>query len=225
MDPDLAVASGQLAKLAFGIIAVYLILRRPVRLALSFLKRRSPAPSDTESLPSAAPQTGQLETDFISIVREIGGEKAAIIMEYSKEAQDAYRETVSMGPDLRTQFLRRLDEAGLEGMEACLNELRQEHLRRHSLYENEAANRGYQEAVAISTAAADEYKKVIEALGDAADIDPILERLRAKYVDKHTPRYTRNNTDEVSGSPSHHDKSVVNPKELRQEIEALKSKA
>ena len=46
---------------------------------------------------------------------------------------------------------------------------------------NEAANVGYQEALSISEKAAEEFKRVIQTLGDNVDVDDVRIKIRDKY--------------------------------------------
>jgi hypothetical protein len=123
---------------------------------------------------------GQSSIDLGSV-----GEKAAIILEYSDEAAKAFKGISNLPDVFQKKFIDSIEEGDVTDYTELALEIRDEYetvkKSEQNPYDSEELNRGYGEALKIGANAADEFKRVIEVLGDKSDITSILSKLKDKY--------------------------------------------
>ncbi len=172
----------QIGRLLFLLAVIYFIFRRPLKRLFGYLSKDQ---SELAIRPNQPTVSSVSRNEIVALARKHGGEKAATAMEYSDEAYEAYRRIRSMDVDFRTKFFEHLEFNGIDGVDEYVQklELQNEKARISKLspFLNEAANVGYQEALSISEKAAEEFKRVIQTLGDNVDVDDVRIKIRDKY--------------------------------------------
>jgi hypothetical protein len=115
----------------------------------------------------------------------IANERMDILLEYSDEASAAFKGISGLPDDFQRKFLETIEEGEVSDYRKLAQDIRGEYetlrMKERNPYDDKELNRGYSKALKIGPDAGDEFKRVIEVLGDKSDVPAILSKLTEKF--------------------------------------------
>ena len=143
------------------------------------VKLASSIPTDTPDAVEEPAQLGDPLSQFPN---------AQIAIQYLPEAEAAWSQAQDMPEPYVMRFLRALDEDPKSNAEEVLSSLADELEREQRPYLSDELNEAFTRLGGYGPEAQDEFRRVVDALGDAVQVDEVISRIISRIEEKLTER-------------------------------------